>query len=190
VVPGPAAFEGTLELEADGDYGQTTETATVTVEGLRLGQVGGVGADCTVARGTFTIAPADLARLTADGAVDAEVQNSFDVDLFCPVNEHRLKLTYHGAADALDFGPLFVGLCRSMAVEVHNLGSDVLHVQPLAAAGFTVSPTNGFALAPGGLQKVTVSFCPWRPAWCVRRSRSVPTTRTRRRSTSRSAVRD
>jgi hypothetical protein len=163
VTPGPAAGDGSLVLEADGDYADITETATVTVEGLRLGQVGGVGTDCIVARGTFTIAPADLARLTADGAVDAEVQNSINVDAFCPTNEHRLRLRYHGPADALDFGSLFIGLCRSMAVEVHNLGSAVLHVQPLTAVGFTASPAAGFALAPDSAQKVTVTFCPTSP---------------------------
>ena len=88
VVPGPAAGDGLLELEANGDYGDFVETATVTLEGLRLGEVGRTGVDCSPARGQFTIAAADLARLVADGVVDAEVQNSPDVNEFCAVNTH------------------------------------------------------------------------------------------------------
>jgi hypothetical protein len=163
VVPGPAAGDGLLELEADGDYGDFTETATVTLEGLRLGEVGRTGVDCSLARGQFAIAAADLARLLADGGVDAEVQNSPDVNEFCAVNSHRVRLSYRGPANSLEFGALFVGLCRSLTVEVQNLGTEVLHVGPLAVAGFQVSPATGFSLAPGGRQGVTVTFCPAAP---------------------------
>ena len=42
----PPAAGGTLVIRADGDYGSSSEIASVAVEGLSLGTVGGVGSDC------------------------------------------------------------------------------------------------------------------------------------------------
>ncbi len=156
----PAGGGGALELEARGDYENFSESATVTVEGLRLGAVGPTGLDCAPAWGQFEIGAADLARLVVDGVVDAEVQNASVVDPICPVNSHRVRLSYRGPESPLEFGALFVGQCRSLGVEVANLGTAELHVGPLAAPGFQVSPAAGFSLAPGQRQPVAVTWCP------------------------------
>ncbi len=157
--------DGTIELVAQGDYGFFGETATITVEGMRLGDVGGnVGTDCAPASGTFTIASVDLERLVADGVVNAEVQNSGAVDLFCAENSHTVRLRYRSSADEMDFGALFVGLCRSRTLEVSNTGTDVLTVSELTSDHPDVTVQGaGFALAPGASQEVVLTFCPTTP---------------------------
>jgi subtilisin family serine protease len=161
-VPGPAVGEGMLEVEALGDFGNSVEFATVMVEGLRLGEVGRAGTDCVPVRGQFTIAAADMARIVADGVVDAEVRNAGTVDPLCAENQHRVRLTYVRPGGTLEFGPVIAGQCRSLEMEVENLGTDDLNVGALSAASadFAASPVSGFRLRPAGRQALTVTFCP------------------------------
>jgi len=74
--------ESGMDLVADGDYGDGSETASVSAEGLFLGSVGSTGFDCTQASGTFSLSAAQLATLIADGVVNLDVQNSPNVDAF------------------------------------------------------------------------------------------------------------
>ena len=90
-------------------------------------------------------------EIAADGVVQTEVQNSGQVDAFCTVNHHIVRLVYRLPADTFQFGPLFVGLCRSLSVRVENRGTDDLHVGSPATAGpgFSASPSAPFTLRPG-----------------------------------------
>jgi hypothetical protein len=160
-VVSPSAGDATLELDIDGDFGDPSESATVTVEGIRLGDVGRLGTDCTPGHGAFTILAADFANLIADGFLDVEVRNSFDVDLFCAIQHHRVTLHYPKPIDPIDFGALFVGRCASENLEVQNAGTDLLTISGLSVtgAGFTVTPSS-MTLQPGEHRTVSLQFCP------------------------------
>jgi hypothetical protein len=160
----PPGGDGSIELIADGDYGDSGETASVTAEGTLLGSAGPTGVDCTVAHGTFALSAAQLAALTADGTVAVEVQNSPYVDAFCAVNRHTVRLHYSGPVDTIDFGPLFIGATRSLAFTVTNGGTDVLNVTSVAAdhGDFSVD-VSSFTLAVGESRNVTVTYHPSNP---------------------------
>src|SRR5262249_53093647 len=119
----PPGGPGTITLVADGDYGDSVESATLTVEGLTFPPVGATGIDCSAATGIFPVTAAQIADLIDDGHVHAEVQNSPDVNVFCTVNRHTVRLRYDGPADALDFGQVFLGVDRTINLLVRNLGS-------------------------------------------------------------------
>ncbi len=93
--------------------------------------------------------------------MDVRVQNTMDVNTFCSVNRHTVRLRYRADATALDFGTLFVGLSRSLEVEVSNVGCEILVVSDVSAdsPAFTADPVS-FSLAPGGSRILTVTFTP------------------------------
>ncbi|TMQ66477.1 MAG: choice-of-anchor D domain-containing protein [Candidatus Eisenbacteria bacterium] len=157
----PPRGDGAFELDADGDYGFPPETATLTAEGYTLGQVGNTGTDCTTAHGEFAVDAGTLAALTADGIVHAEVQNTSDVNDFCSLNRHIVKLRYLLPAGAVDFGSLFVGSCVVDSVRVSNLGTDSLRVTSVQVShpAFTVTPSS-FVLAVGESRTLRVTYCP------------------------------
>jgi len=160
-VPPGTTGDAEFDLDVDGDYGDFTETATATAEGLPLGEAGRVGTDCSPGHASSTIAAADLARLVADGVVDVEVRNSFDVDLFCITNQHKVTLRYREPASPVTFGSLFVGLCALRNLEVQNTGTDVLTISSVrvTGSGFSVLPTS-LTLQPGQLDTLAIRFCP------------------------------
>ncbi|MBI3449035.1 MAG: S8 family serine peptidase, partial [Acidobacteria bacterium] len=161
VVTAPPAGGGTLELVAEGDYGDASESATATAEGLTLGTVGAVGSDCVPARGTFPIGAASLATLISDGVVHVAVQNSPNVDDFCSPNQHTVRLKYATPADRLEFGAMFVGLSRRLAITVSNTGTDVLSVGGITSSDAAFVPDAGsLTLAPGERAEVGVTFTP------------------------------
>jgi hypothetical protein len=157
----PPGAGGTLELVADGDFSFPTETATATAEGTAVGSVGGIGLDCVPATGVFTLSAARLAELAADGVMSVDVQNSFDVDVFCDVNRHTVRLRYGTSAERVDFGSLFVGLSRELTLTVRNLGSAPLEVTGIGSdrGEFTVG-TAGLSIGPRGTGSVAVTFRP------------------------------
>jgi len=126
--PGGAA---TLDVTVEGNFGATFETADVTAERILLGKVGAGGGDCGTVTRSFPIDAFLFALMAADDAVEVTVQNNDNVDVFCQINRHTLKLTYAGARDLLDFGPLFIGLQKTMTIAIHNRGSESLKVQPI-----------------------------------------------------------
>ena len=71
--------------------------------------MGRTGIDCSPATGSFPLSAAQLAALASDGAIDVEVQNTIDVNVFCPVNRHTVRVRYGSPPDHLAFGTLFVG---------------------------------------------------------------------------------
>jgi len=160
-VPPPLGGGGTLTVDVDGDYGDPTEYAEVSAEGILLGNVGRVGTDCSTGHATFDLPAAVLAALAADGFVDVQLRNSFDVDLFCGLNRHHVKLGFGRPVDPVDFGSLFVGLCAERVLTVANTGTDVLVVHELSVNGadFSVTPPS-LTLPPGATADVTVRFCP------------------------------
>jgi subtilisin family serine protease len=160
-VPPTARGDAVLDLDVDGDYGDASEAAAVTVEGLPLGDVGRLGSDCFPVHGSFTIPAAAFQAMVADGVVDVEVRNSANVDIFCTVNQHKVKLSYAGSVSPLEFGSLFVGLCSTRQLELQNQGTDVLAINELRVdgIGFNVTPTS-LTLQPGERDTVELRFCP------------------------------
>jgi hypothetical protein len=128
VLPSTPFAGGTVIVDADGDFGASSEYATVSAEGYGLGEVGRVGSDCSVASETFAITPATMATLASDGEVSVMVDNSYAVDDFCSVNRHTVQFGYDSPADYLDFGSLFIGLSKTLAVVVRNEGTAPLVV--------------------------------------------------------------
>jgi subtilisin family serine protease len=158
----PPAGGGSVELVAEGDYGYPGEVATLSAESRVLGSVGGASRlDCTPAQGVFPLTAPDLAALAADRIVTFRVQNAAGVDVFCSVNEHRVRLSYEGPAEQLTFGSLFVGAGRSLGLVVANRGTATLLVTALASdlPEFTASPA-ALSLAPGQSERVTITFIP------------------------------
>ncbi len=153
LVPRTPAGGGTLELVALGDFGLPIETATIRAEGRVLGSVGGVGIDCSPASGEFPIAAGDLRALAADGVVEIEVQNSPDVGVFCPRDQHTIRLSYDTPPERVDFGTVFAGFPRVHPLVIRNDGRGDLHLSlsstdtdriTLSAERVTV-PTSGAA---------------------------------------------
>jgi hypothetical protein len=156
-----SAGNGRLELVAEGDYGDSFETATVTVEGLSLGMVGGVGLDCLPATGTFTIPAPDMALLLADDMVQVSVQNSSIVDTFCGVNQHTVRLKYDAPIDLLDFGTILVNTTTVRSFGITNVGSADLTVSAITSDLPEFFPSAGsVTLPPGAFASVTVTFAP------------------------------
>jgi subtilisin family serine protease/sugar lactone lactonase YvrE len=151
--------EGTFTLTADGDYGDSIESATLIAEGHPIGQVGFTGADCTPASGSFSVPAALLADLTRDGHVAVQVVNSGAVDTFCSVNRHTVQLSYATRSDRLDFGSPFVGQPVSRTLSIDNRGTDRLDVTSIAADApeFSVG-VPALSLRPGEAATLTVSF--------------------------------
>jgi hypothetical protein len=157
----PPAGGGTLELVADGDYGDPTETATATAESTEVGAVGHVGSDCLPASGTFALSAARLGSLVADGVVEVSVQNSPDVNVFCPVNRHTVRLRYTNASDRLDFGSPFVGQSRQLGLTVRNIGSALLQVTSIASDQGEFTPgVSTLTLPPRATAPLVVTFHP------------------------------
>ena len=80
--------------------------------------------------------------------MDVRVENTLDVGTFCSVNQHTVRLRYRAGATALDFGALFVGLSRSLEVEVSNVGCEILVVSDVSAdsPAFTADPVSSRSL--------------------------------------------
>ncbi len=157
----PPVLGGAINLLAEGDYGVSTETATVIAEGQVLGSVGGVGTDCTPAEETFPLSTHHLAALAADGVVNVDVQNAAAVDAFCSPNRHTVRLVCDYPADPLDFGTIFGGSSKTLPIRVGNPGAELLDVASIASdiQEFSVSPT-ALTLAPGSFETVSATFLP------------------------------
>ncbi|MBI1951024.1 MAG: S8 family serine peptidase [Acidobacteria bacterium] len=128
--PGGAAV---IEVQVEGNYGSASETAQASVEGTLLGSVGNIGTECGTAGGTFPLGAAPFFAMALDGVIEVTVQNTPFVDTFCLADRHTVRLLYQGAQSALDYGSLFLGLRRSLAVALHNRGSETLKIQSIAS---------------------------------------------------------
>ncbi len=162
VTPGGGS-DATIELIADGDFGDSTEFASADAETIFLGEVGRTGSDCTAARGSFPLTPAEFAGLAADGTVHVAVQNSANVDTFCTRNEHTVRLSYRGDASALEYGDLFIGLTKTLSIEIRNDGTDVLVISSITTDETDFVPAaNSMQLEPRTSQQLDVTFAPSR----------------------------
>ncbi len=160
IVVAPAS-DGSIELVAEGEFGYYYDRATASAEGLPLGSVGATGSYCAPATGLFPVGAADLLALAADGVVRVDVQNSDYVDPYCAVNRHTVRLRYRGAADRLDFGALFVGLSKTLEVEVRNTGTGWLEVSSIASDRPEFVPAvTSLSLAPRASATLAVTFTP------------------------------
>jgi hypothetical protein len=160
----PVGGPGLLTVEVAGDFGGPPELATVTLEGVTLGDIGAAGWDCGTIRREFSLGESELETLLADGVVNVLIENSFYVDLNCGENRHSVILSYPGPGGSLDFGGLFVGLADTQRIHVQNVGTDLLSVTSIGVdgAGFTVWPSS-LGLEPGESEQVAVAFAPGLP---------------------------
>jgi len=151
---------GTLTVTVEGDFGDLGEFADVILEGRSLGTVSNT-ADCAAATVAFALDAADLQAVAADGQVVVEIRNTPDVETFCLVNRHLVRLRYPSALDDLEFEPTFVGATRSLEVSIRNTGGDVLTVGSITTddPGFAASPT-AMTVGPGGTETLTLAFSP------------------------------
>jgi subtilisin family serine protease len=123
--PLPAAAGGSVELGVEGDFGSPSEKADLVVEGLEMGQEGGLDGitggisdgtlpdQCGAASVSFPIEATALSRFLLDGALEAEVRNTSGVDAICDGNRHTVRLRYAPQADRIDFGALAPGATRT-----------------------------------------------------------------------------
>jgi len=112
-----------VELVAQGDYGLVNETATLSLDGVRAGAVGGTGADCIAATGNYTIAHADMIQFVADGTLYADVQNTLWVNLICDANTHRVTMQYRLPLRALTLTAAYPGATAPHRPECRRLSS-------------------------------------------------------------------
>lgn len=159
----PAAPQGdaTLEVQAEGAFVDAAQSATVEVEGTRLGTLSGSGTDCRVVRRTFRVDPPALAAWLADGRVEVRVANSPAVGAACPRNHHSVRLVYRGPDDRLDWGLVPAGEARELALEVANQGATTLEIGSVTTdhPDFTVSAPR-LTLPPGQSERLRVRFAP------------------------------
>jgi len=161
-VPAPPEGGGILEVIADGDFG--VERATISVETLLFGSVGGIGPDCMPARVSFPIDAQQLADLASDRVVEVEVANEPNVDSFCTVNSHTVVLSYHLSTQPVDFGTTFVGWTTEKALHIENSGTDILYVDSIGASHPEFSPhASSIAVYPGTSASLPVVFTPSGP---------------------------
>jgi subtilisin family serine protease/DNA-binding beta-propeller fold protein YncE len=154
---GPAS----IEVQVDGNYGNATETALATVEGTVLGTLGHIGTECGTARRTFSLDAAPFLAMARDGVIEVTVQNTPAVDIFCQANRHTVHLTYQGARTALDFGPLFLGLRRSLMIALHNRGSETLKIHSIGTGSPVFVPSASALNIPARTTAaLTVVFTP------------------------------
>ncbi|HKQ98341.1 MAG TPA: choice-of-anchor D domain-containing protein [Candidatus Polarisedimenticolia bacterium] len=160
----PAAAGASLVLTATGDFGDSTEQAQLTIEGVPIGQVGGIGADCAAATGTFTLTAAQLAAFAADGVLNATVTNTVNVNPTCSVNRHAIRLDYETSAERLEFGTPFTGVVVTRQITARNVGTRPLSIVSIAAdrPEYTATPAS-VTLPPGATAPITVRFAPTAP---------------------------
>ncbi|HEU5181952.1 MAG TPA: choice-of-anchor D domain-containing protein [Candidatus Polarisedimenticolia bacterium] len=156
----PPSGAGSMVVTIKGDYGDSSEMANVSAEGTALGAVGPTGVDCTNATRTFPLTSAALAALAADGTVGVTVQNSANVDAFCTENQHIVELRYGGPADHLDFGTVFLGVSKTLKLQIANRGTDTLNLS-IASSGPEFAPSSGsLSLAPNQTALLGIDFTP------------------------------
>ncbi len=157
-----APVSGELLLDATGDYGDSTEYATVFVEGEQIGTVGPTGTDCTTASGVFPLTPALLERVAQDGIIDVSVVNSAEVNSFCAPNQHTVSLRLRGPGSSVEFGSLFIGAEKRVYLEITNRGTDSLGVDSIVTSdgAFTAELAAPFRLSPAESKPLPIRFAP------------------------------
>ncbi len=157
----PPSGGGTLTLVANGDYYYSSDKATVFSEGLTLGSVGGAGTRCIPARGDFPISAERISSLSADGVVNVEVRNSYDVSATCSTNTHRVSLAYADSMDPLEFGPLFPGRARVRKLRIENRGNATLEIASITTDRSEYAPeASSLSVAPRTSRELAVTFTP------------------------------
>ncbi|MGH9867392.1 MAG: S8 family serine peptidase [Candidatus Polarisedimenticolia bacterium] len=153
----------TLDLEAEGDFGDEFEAATARSGGRVLGSTGSVGNDCRPAHFRQVLSPADLAMRAPDGVLSVQVANTESVGSFCGVNRHTVSLSYEGAADRLDFGAVAVGVSGRRSLIVRNRGAETLHVDLDAGSGPIQPAAAALTVPPRAETALEVGFVPSQP---------------------------
>jgi sugar lactone lactonase YvrE len=161
IPPRPPTGRGTFRLEVDGDFGDPIETAALSLEGIPVGILGGTGSDCSSSTATFSVDPFLLSSSAADGVIRATVQNSQNVNDFCPVNRHTLSLSYPFSIDPVEFGVTLVDTSSTIEAIIGNLGTEDLVITSITVdpPEFSASPSSA-TLAPGQEEPLRLSFAP------------------------------
>jgi hypothetical protein len=157
----PPVGGGTLQLAVRGDYRGVARRATMSAEGVTVGNTGNTTADCGQAfLGSFPSA-SELARLAANGVVDIEVQNSETVGAGCAENSHTVGLTYTPQRDALYFGSVLATSSPEMPISIQNNGTETLEVTAISSDSTEFVPSLTSASIPAGQsQELLVTFTP------------------------------
>jgi len=160
-LPAPPAGGAEIELTVDGDYGESTETATVFVEGSRRGEVQGQGSDCRADAGKFPLSAAEFAAASDDGLVEISIQNSRDVGTTCPTNDHTVHLRYSERLEHLDFGTAVIDSSNSFFLIIENSGTDQLEIDSITSDSPAFKTLQSqLAVPTGESRSVTVLFEP------------------------------
>jgi len=162
----PPGTAGRLEVTVEGDFGNAREFADVLVEGTLVGSVGNAGTDCIATTRVLDLPLSFLRGVTQNGTVEVVLQNSTDVVSTCPLNRHKVRLTYDNAdpAAGVDFGVMDAGLGRTLQLLVRNNGLAPLQVSDVSASDPVCTATPGsFPVAAGGLRGVQVRCVPSQP---------------------------
>jgi sugar lactone lactonase YvrE len=159
----PPGTAGRLEVTVEGDFGNTREFADVIVEGTLVGSVGAAGGDCIATTRTLDLPLAFLRGVVQNGTVEVVLQNTTDVFTNCPVNRHKVRLTYDNSDPiaGIDFGVVDAGQGRTLQLLVRNAGLSPLEVSDVSATDPACTATpGGFSVAPGGLRGVLLRCVP------------------------------
>jgi DNA-binding beta-propeller fold protein YncE len=149
----PPGTAGRLEVTVEGDFGNPHEYAEVFLDKQSLGFVGATSVnDCVPTTRVFDIDAEKLRAAAADGTLEIMMQNTSDVAPTCPINRHRVHLTYASAdpAAGLDLGSFDIGTDRLLPLAVRNPGHAALDVAAIDVAGAPCAATpRAFSVAPG-----------------------------------------
>ena len=157
------ATDASVLLKVAGDFLQANEYATVTLEGLELGEVGRAGGYyCTWAEAVLELATPDLTSRAVDGLLELEVVNSPAVDVNrCNQSTHSVLVSYRGALEQVDFGMAYVGRPMTTSFTVESAGTETLQVSALQADHADISLSHSsLELVPGASAVVTVTLTP------------------------------
>jgi len=150
-----------IELEISGDFNNTGEDATLSVEGFTLGVLGPIPGDCPIGRRVFVLSPFLADRVLADGVLEVQVQNTVLVDPACALNHHRVRAAHVESPFPLRFADTFTGGCDARGFLVRNRGTEplVVHGVTTAPGSFRADPA-AFTVLPRHEHVLTVEFCP------------------------------
>jgi len=123
----------TVTVSVEGDFAESSEFGTVSVDGEFLGIVQGGGTDCSFGGRSFILSGQDVERLAGDGVLIITIENSADVATFCSNNVHGLQLAYREPVSSLEFPETIVGLTEQMEVDLINVGSSALRIASISS---------------------------------------------------------
>ncbi|MFQ5718151.1 MAG: choice-of-anchor D domain-containing protein [Acidobacteriota bacterium] len=130
----------TVQVVVDGNFRSVSERASIFINSVFRGVVGGSGASCTPHKRTITLSTRELVSLARDGDLHVDIVNSPAILPSCPVNRHTVSFTARPPVRSIDLGDLFENESGTATVNIENLGSRVLNVAIATPPGITAAP--------------------------------------------------